>query len=81
MKRKKTAKKASKIARSTKKAKNKRSPQKSKIKKISATEEKPQSPDKMFLQKMIENLLPQMAEKILSRAQSMGQILKKRKIK
>lgn len=39
------------------------------------------SVDKVFLQTMIEDLLPQMSEKILSRAKQIGQMLRKKKLK
>lgn len=50
-------------------------------KKIKNTDKKNPPADKVFLRKMIEDLLPQMAEKILRRAQSMGQVLQTRKRK
>ncbi len=78
---KKTMKKAKKISSSARKSKVPKIARKSKIKHANMTKKKPPGSDKIFLQKMIENLLPQMAEKILRRAQSVGKILKKRKIK
>ena len=63
------------------KVKNKSLFAKSKVKQATVSTVNSPPADKMFLQKMIENLLPQMAEKILRRAQSVGQVLKKRKIK